>query len=74
MARMFCLWMGSAALATLLATTGGCQTEHKVEVVHRIPDPITVNMNVKIDMRVQREVNNLIDDIYGAPASQPAAK
>ncbi|MFZ1985068.1 MAG: YnbE family lipoprotein [Desulfatitalea sp.] len=50
------------ALAALLAALQGCQTQHKVETIHRVevaPMHITIDVNVKVD----RALDDFFDDL-----------
>ncbi|MBI5063374.1 MAG: YnbE family lipoprotein [Desulfatitalea sp.] len=49
-------------MAALSVTFSGCQTQHKVETVHRVevaPMHITIDVNVKVD----RALDDFFDDL-----------
>jgi hypothetical protein len=50
------------ALTALLVSLQGCQTQHKVETIHRVevaPMHITIDVNVKVD----RELDDFFGDL-----------
>ena len=61
------------ALTALLVALQGCQTQHKVETIHRVevaPMHITIDVNVRVD----RALDDFFDDLDQAEEKiQPKA-
>jgi hypothetical protein len=64
----------AAAAAALTISLAACQTQHKIESVHRIevaPMHITIDVNVRVD----RELDNFFGDLdKAADKIEPTAK